>query len=55
MTYIFCSIQENAKDYFNKGLVICRNNVKKDNIQWGYDCVKNNIPIETVLKTMKIA
>ena len=55
LTYIFCSIQENAKDSFAKGLIVCRNNVKKDNIQWIYDCAKNNIPIETVLKTMKIA
>jgi len=55
LTYIFCTIQEDAKDSFSKGLIICRNNVKKDNIQWIYDCAKNNVPIETVLKTMKIA
>jgi hypothetical protein len=55
LTYIFCTIQENSKDSFGKGLVICRNNVKKDNIQWIYNCAKNNIPIDIVLKTMKIA
>ena len=55
LTYIFCTIQEDAKDSFSKGLILCRNNVKKDNIQWIYDCAKNNVPIETVLKTMKIA
>lgn len=55
LTYIFCTIQKDANDSFSKGLVICRNNVKKDSIQWIYDCAKNNVPIETVLKTMKIA
>jgi len=55
LTYIFCTIQENAKDSFSKSLVICRNNVKKDTIQWIYNCAQNNIPIENIFKTMKIA
>lgn len=55
LTYIFCTIQKDAGDSFSKGLIICRNRVKKDNIQWIYDCAKRNIPIETVFKTMKIA
>jgi len=55
LTYIYCSIQENANDSFSKGLIICRNNVKKDNIQWIYDCAQNNIPIQDVFKIMKIA
>lgn len=43
------------KESFSKGLIIYKNNIKKDNIQWIYDCAKSNVPIETVLKTMKIA
>ncbi|MDS0528600.1 transposase, partial [Clostridium sp. SHJSY1] len=55
LTYIFCTIQENAKNSFSRGIAISRNNVKKDHIKWIYECAKNNIPIENVLKTMKIA
>ena len=55
LTYIFCLMQENANNSFSKGLVICRNYSKKDNIQWIYDCAKNNIPIDTIFKTLKIA
>ncbi|GAA0121214.1 MAG: transposase [Clostridium argentinense] len=55
LTYIYFSIQENANDPFSKGLIICRNNVQKDNIQWIYDCAKNNIPIKDVFKAMEIA
>ena len=54
LTYIFCTLQKDADDSFSKVLIICRNRVKKDNIQWIYDCAKRNIPIETIFKTMKI-
>lgn len=54
LTYIFCTVQENAKDSLNKGLIF-RNNVQRGNIQWIYDCAKNNILIEDIFKTMKIA
>lgn len=54
LTYIYCSIQENANYSFSKGLLICRNNVKKDNIQWIYECAKNNIHIEIIFKAMKV-
>lgn len=55
LTYTYCSIQENANDSFSKGLLICRNEVKKDNIQWIYESAKNNVPIETVFRVMNIA
>jgi hypothetical protein len=55
LTYIYCSIQENADDSFSKGLIICRDDVKKYNIQWIYEYAKNNVPIESVFKTMKVA
>lgn len=55
LTYIFCTIQKGANDSFSKGLIICRNNIKRDNVQKIYDYAKNNIPIETVFKIMKIA
>lgn len=29
LTYIYCSVQENTDDSFSKGLLICRNEVKK--------------------------
>jgi hypothetical protein len=51
----YCSIQENANNSFSKGLIISRNNVRKDNIQWIYDCAQNDVLIEDVFKTMKIA
>lgn len=55
LTYIYCSIQKNANDSFSKGLIICRNEVKKDHIQWIYECAQKNVPIETVFRTMKVA
>jgi hypothetical protein len=55
LTYIYCSIQENANNSFSKGLIISRNSVRKDNIQWIYDCAQNNIPIKDVFNVMKIA
>jgi Transposase DDE domain len=55
LAYIFCSIQENAKDSFSKGLIICRKNIQKDNIQWIYNSAQNNVPIEDIFKIMKIA
>ena len=55
LTYIYCSSLEKANNSFSKGLLICRNEVKKDNIQWIYECAKNNVAIETVFKTMKVA
>jgi len=55
LTYIYCSMRENANDSFSKGLLICRNDVKKNNIQWIYECAQNNVPIETVFKSMKVA
>ena len=53
--YIYCSIHENANDSFSKGLILQRNQVKKDTIQWIYESAKNGISFETVLKTMKVA
>jgi len=55
LTYIYCSILENANDSFSKGLLICRNDVRKDNIQWIYKCAQRNVPIETIFKSMKVA
>ena len=55
LTYIYCSTQENANDSFSKGLIISRNSVRKDNIQWIYDCAQNNVPIQDVFNVMKIA
>ncbi|MBP2032680.1 hypothetical protein J2Z42_001354 [Clostridium algifaecis] len=55
LTYIYCSIHENVNDSFGKGLILRRNQVKKDNIQWIYESAKNGISFETVLKTMKVA
>ena len=54
LTYIYCSMRENANGSFSKGLLICRNDVKKDSIQWIYECAQNNVPIETIFKTMKV-
>jgi len=55
LTYVYCSTHENADDSFSKGLFICRNQTKRENVQWIYECAKNNVPIGTILKTMKIA
>jgi hypothetical protein len=54
LTYIYCSMRENANGSFSKGLLICRNDVKKDSIQLIYECAQNNVPIETIFKTMKV-
>lgn len=55
LTYIYCSMQTDADNSFSKGLILCRNQVKKDNIRWIYESAKNSIPFDTVLKAMKIA
>lgn len=54
LTYIYCSTIENADDSFSKGISVCRNNTKKDNIQWIYECAKSNTPIEVIFKVMNL-
>lgn len=55
LTYIYCLIGKDANDSFGKGIILRRNQVKKDNIQWIYESAQNGISLEIILKTMKVA
>ncbi|MBV4449263.1 transposase [Clostridium tyrobutyricum] len=55
LTYIYCSIDKDSNDFFGKGLILRRNKVKKDNIQWIYESSQNGISLDVILKTMKVA
>jgi len=55
LTYIYCALRKDANGSFGKGLTICRNEVKRANISWIYQCAQNNIPLETVFRTMKVS
>ncbi|WP_051931770.1 MULTISPECIES: hypothetical protein [Clostridiaceae] len=50
LTYIYYSVQEDANDSFGKGLIICRDQFKRDNIQWVYESAKDNLPLEAIFK-----
>ena len=55
LTYTYCVIIENTNNSFSKGINICRNNNKKEQIQVVYNCAKDGVPIENVFKIMKVA
>lgn len=56
LTYIYCGIEakENTVN-FNKGLKIARNEVKRNQITWIYQQAQNDISIDKIFKTLKIA
>lgn len=55
LTYIYCSIDEDAGDSFSRGLILRRNQFRKYNIQWIYESAQNGISLDAILKTMKVA
>jgi len=55
LTYTYCVTRENTNNSFSKGINICRNNNKKEQVQMIYDCAKNDVPVETVFKILKVA
>ncbi len=55
LTYIYCSIHKKAGNSFGEGLVLRRNQVKRDNIQWIYESAQNGISLDSILKAMKAA
>lgn len=55
LTYIYCSIDEDAGDSFSRGLILRRNQFRKDNIKWIYESAQNGISLDAVLKAMKAA
>ena len=54
ITYIYCVNIEGANNNFNAGLKTVREDLNKSNIQWIYNCAKENIPYEYVLKRFKL-
>ena len=53
LTYIYCASIEGANNNFNIGLKLERERLNESNIQWIYNCAKENIPFEYVLKRLK--
>ena len=55
LVHLFCTIGTGSIMQFGEGLIKARCQTKVNNICWIYQCAKNDVSLDAVLKTFKVA
>lgn len=55
LVHLICTIGLHQAMKFGDGLNQIRSQTKVDSISWIYQCAKNNVPLDDVFKTLKVA
>ncbi|WP_458783450.1 hypothetical protein [Vallitalea sediminicola] len=55
LVHLFCTKGTGCTMKFGDGLRKVRHQTKANNISWIYQCAKNNVPLDAVLKAFKVA
>ncbi len=55
LVHLFCTIGLNKPMKFGEGLLKVRKQTKKEYVRWVYECAQSNVPLDSILKSLKVS